>query len=312
MTPGPAHRYRAFGLSVAADGPLPELLPDPAGAGAPDIAIRFDEGAAARVAALGACAEAFDFRDDGQGGAVLNLPGILALRVAGGGAISVSAARAADAGLVRLYVIGSGLGMALHQRGALVLHGATVAGPQGGAWLLLGARGAGKSTLAAALGQRGARVLGDDVAAVWSAAQAPRIWPGSAVLKLTPAALGVLGIAEAGLARVAGSVDKRFLPNRATGQEPVPLAGLVVLGGTGAPELTALGGLDALTALVRHGYRGHCVDLLGRRTAQFLDSAALVRAVPVLRLVRPRDLSALGEVADLLMRRIGDGSGRGA
>lgn len=70
---------------------------------------------------------------------------------------------------IRLFLLGSVFGALLHQRGALALHSSGIVtshGDEKKAVLFAGNSGIGKSTLAAALQQRGYPLLGDDKIAV--------------------------------------------------------------------------------------------------------------------------------------------------
>ncbi len=70
-------------------------------------------------------------------------------------------------------------------RGDLVLHGASVASPNG-AWLLLGRSGRGKSTLAAALARSGFSLLGDDIVVMREIGSNWHVVPGYPSLRLWP------------------------------------------------------------------------------------------------------------------------------
>lgn len=66
---------------------------------------------------------------------------------------------------VRLFTLGSAWGALGYQRGWAMLHGSAVLGPKG-AVLFCGPQGAGKSTMAAALAQRGLPLVSDDLCRV--------------------------------------------------------------------------------------------------------------------------------------------------
>jgi hypothetical protein len=169
-----SYGYRGYGLSLVSELELPEFLPTPA-VDDPDIRIRLDavvEAAQAGNTKMDNDNAEGEFIAAGQGGHLLRIPGVAVYQVTGGREIRIAVEPGADPGLVRLFTIGSAMGMALHQRGVMVLHGATIArGGVGGrvARIIVGDSGAGKSTLAARLGRAGCAVLGDDTMALWSA-----------------------------------------------------------------------------------------------------------------------------------------------
>ena len=66
---------------------------------------------------------------------------------------------------IRLYLLGSAMGVLLHQRGLLPLH-ANAVEIDGKAFAFMGASGSGKSTLAAWFHDHGYRIIADDVCAV--------------------------------------------------------------------------------------------------------------------------------------------------
>ena len=70
-----------------------------------------------------------------------------------------------DENKIRLYLLGSCLGILLLQRRILPLHGSAVA-IEGKAYVFIGERGAGKSTIASSFMQKGYPLLTDDVIAV--------------------------------------------------------------------------------------------------------------------------------------------------
>ncbi|MFQ5565840.1 MAG: hypothetical protein ACE5EU_05700, partial [Paracoccaceae bacterium] len=133
--------YRGYGLSLVSEIELPEYLPAPV-SDEPDIRISLDAGALdAWEESAGPVDEFIPAR---TGGHLLRITGVAVYHVSGGSSIRIGVEPGADPGMVRLYTIGSAMGMALHQRGILVLHGATVA--RGGrARIIVGDSGAGKS-----------------------------------------------------------------------------------------------------------------------------------------------------------------------
>ena len=127
------------------------------------------------------------------------------------------------------FVLGSAFGILLHQRGALVLHGAAVA-KDGRAIAICGASGAGKSTLAAALCRDGCAFVTDDICVVGlDANRRPVVLPDGRQLKLWKQSIDRLDLAQLRGEAVRESFEKYFIdPSDARGQ-PSPLAAIYVL-----------------------------------------------------------------------------------
>ncbi len=296
--------YRGYGLSLVSDLELPEYLPVPV-ADDPDIRISLDAGALdAWEGSAGAVGEFIPAR---PGGHLLRISGVAVYHVSGGSDIRISVEPGADPGLVRLFTIGSAMGMALHQRGILVLHGATVA--RGGqARILVGDSGAGKSTLAARLGRAGYAVLGDDTMALWNAPEGRAgkwLWQGSRVFKLWEDSIEAMGVGVEGLTRLGNRTDKYYVPNPGPAAAAgVELAEILVLEtGDGPPRIEPLDGIRALQAVAVNTYRPEYVGLLGREVEHFRQCGELTRDVPVSRLIRPWGLPRIEETLDLVLSR---------
>jgi hypothetical protein len=296
--------YRGYGLSLVSELELPEYLPAPV-FDDPDIRISLDAGALdAWEGSAGAVGEFIPAR---PGGHLLRVSGVAVYHVSGGCDIRISIEPGADPGLVRLFTIGSAMGMALHQRGILVLHGATVA--RGGrARILVGDSGAGKSTLAARLGQAGYAVLGDDTMALWNAPEGRAgkwLWQGSRVFKLWEDSIAAMGVGVEGLTRLGNRTDKYYVPNPGPAADAgVELAEILVLEtGDGPPRIEPLDGIRALQAVAVNTYRPEYVGLLGREVEHFRQCGELTRDVPVSRLIRPWGLPRIEETLDLVLSR---------
>ena len=120
-------------------------------------------------------------------------PGGCGYAVLEGRRIIVDPADGADPRNVRLYLLGSAMGLLLHQRGVLPLH-ANAVEIDGQAFAFMGPSGAGKSTLAAWFHDQGLRVVADDVCAVHFDAQLrPWVSQGLPRLRLWKSALEATG-----------------------------------------------------------------------------------------------------------------------
>jgi hypothetical protein len=223
----------------------------------------------------------------------------------------------------QLDIINRVLPLALHASGTFCLHGSAVSLNTAGI-AFVAPRGYGKSTLALAMMQFGARILTDDTLAVRP--RAPVLaWPGvHSVRLMDDAASALVGDAN-GLKGVAAYpmprrdryklppdqplVTKqilRGLPERKLMLEPTPLAAIYVLvpsrpDGADAARRRPLSGVHAAVALVQHA---KCGVLLGKSEAPVLfeRAATVARETPVFWLSVVRDLGRIAEVAQQVAR----------
>jgi hypothetical protein len=219
--------------------------------------------------------------------------------------------------LVRLPLLGPVLAILLHQRGELVLHGSAVA-CDAGAVGFLGAKGRGKSTLAASLYARGHTLVSDDVLVVTAGAADERIegdrlggrrkmmlQPGFPQLKLCPDAVSsCLRTDPDTLTRIVPGGVKVAYPTRPRfATRPVPLLGIFVVDDGEQPGIAPLSPGEAVVELVRHshGTRFGQGLLQGPEAARHLRGCvSLASAVPVQRLIRPPCLQSLPILARIV------------
>jgi len=143
---------------------------------------------------------------------LLEVNGVARYLVRGGHEIVIERHAEANDDDVRLFLLGSGFGALMHQRGILAMHGSTVQ-VDDGCVVFLGKSGMGKSTLATGLARRGYGCLGDDVCAVSIGEDGvPYAAPAYPQAKLWIDSLQHLGIDPAGLRRIRPSLEKRALP----------------------------------------------------------------------------------------------------
>ena len=259
--------YRLFGLSLHSEIELPEL-PVADARKRPDVTIR-----------LGS---------DGRG-SLITVDDIAAFRVTGS-EIAVAPMEGASPRNIRLYLLGSAMGLMIHQRGLLPLH-ANAIELDGLAVAFMGASGSGKSTLAAWFHDRGHRVIADDVCVIrFSDQGAPLVLPGLPRLRLWKEALEASGRNAGHYARsYAGDDDweKFDVPlGGASPKDSTPLAAIYLLEASDDARIEALAGIEAAQALFANTYRGAFVTESGDPKSHWQACMRLVQSTPIFRAAR--------------------------
>ena len=196
----------------------------------------------------------------------------------------------ADDAFARQCVLGPGLGVLLHRRGLLVLHGSAV-DVGGRAVVLVGHKGAGKSTTAAALVARGHRLLTDDLVALDAGGA---VLPGPTQMKLWAASSSALGVETEPFM---DGLDKGVWHGATAAEHAAPLALVCALDWGEHVALAPLAGAGAFGDVFAHVYAPR---FLGAKAGAALvaPTARLLGEVRAGRLVRPRDLGAVDALAE--------------
>lgn len=137
---------------------------------------------------------------------------------------------------VPIFILGTVFGILLHQREQIVLHASAVE-VNGKAVAFCGASGTGKSTLAAALAQRGYRLITDDICAITLPPGGPVVHPDGRQLKLWAQAIEKLKLEDIRRGRVRGRLEKFYVEPRNAATEPLPLGAVYMLWGVCRPTI---------------------------------------------------------------------------
>ncbi|MDR1154448.1 MAG: hypothetical protein LBL04_07030 [Bacteroidales bacterium] len=295
--------YHAFGLVIESQAECPELLPA-AGQPTPDVRVRFD----AAPSHLEHGVTLGDRIEGCSGQILLKIDSVASYRIHDGQEIVVDVLKDASPEDVRIYLLGSAMGAVLHQRGLLPFHGSTIC-TDGQAITFSGPSGIGKSTLAAALVDRGYRMLADDVSTISFTGQGvPMVHPGMPQLKLRDDSGQQLGRDPSHARPLGNHAGKYGFPEHAAFiTEARPSKTIYILGKhseDGFKEIP-LKGVDKFHALRIHTYRPSFVKAMGMELTHFDLLRKLAGHIDVRVLLRPADGFRIDELADWACAKIG-------
>ena len=204
---------------------------------------------------------------------------------------------------------GPGIAASLHLREVPLLH-ACVIDVGGGAILLMGAPGAGKSTTAAALVRAGCPLVSDDLAAFSLSGAGVVVQPGYPRMRLFADSARAAGFAASQLSRTFVSPllgDKQFvdLSGGSFTARPLPLRAMYILQprrpGRGEPVVTSIDRDSAWSLLAQNIYSLRFLDP-ARRFRAVRDCVAIAARVPLRSVQACDDLAALPRLVDVLTR----------
>lgn len=294
------HHYRISGWTLATEIPMPHLFPcaAPSGGAAVDIILR-QGSVQPPTSPLRLDRDGIQVGADGR--TVIDIPNCVRIGLTGGCDIIVDPAPGAPWAEIQTWLLGPGLGVICHQRGVLPLHACAIWAGKGGL-AIVGNSGAGKSTTAAALVQRGHQLLGDDV--LVADPDTGMVQPCFPMVKLWGSSLNALDIGLEGQQEVGRKSGKWHMPMLAA-FDPVsrPLSAIVHLRADPSarrpvliswPQAHAAAVLDAMT------YRVYLANALHGRQLVLSAAVRLAARVPVCELVRTTDFADLPEMLDML------------
>jgi len=290
-----AHVYRGTGLRIASEIPLPGFNPDDAGAGAIDATIRMApvpqalDGATAKGATWEMAGDRF----------LLAMPDIARFLLTGGREIAVEPAPGVEPAELGIFLIGTVLGILLHQRENIVLHASAVR-VGGKAVLFCGASGAGKSTLAAALVRQGFPLVTDDVCAMmFDDRGTPLVQPDGRQLKLWEHAISGLDLSASRGAPVRAQIQKFYVEPGEAFADPLPLGAVYALREPRPPHVPGIerpNVVDCSLLLRRNAYRPLLIRRMGQKTNYFHAAARMTGAAGIFHLTRDLDFAKMPEV----------------
>jgi hypothetical protein len=189
------------------------------------------------------------------------------------------------------YFLGPILGLLLRMRGFTCLHASALA-IGGRAVLFAGEEGAGKSTIAAALAQRGHAVISDDISALEERGSEILVIPSFPCLSLWSDSVAMLYGGEKELPEYSKNFEKRRLELQSEQlrfqDAPLKLGAVFLLGerdgGVEAASVESVDARESLMALVAHSYANSLItsEMRAREFAllgQVVSSASIKRVL---------------------------------
>lgn len=298
--------YKAFGLRIFSEFPLPELLPVSIGNELVDVDVC--RGDLSTIwSQLAIPNEVFVVKENFV---MFQISNTATFVIQDGNKITISPFDGADEDKIRLYLLGTCMGALLMQRRVLPLHGSAVA-IDGKAYAFIGDSGAGKSTLAAALLNRGYPLLSDDVIAIsLSQDHLPIVMPSYAQQKLWKESLHNFGMETEHYRPIYERETKFSIPVPSQyAAEPTLLAGIFVLHKTDYREIEVhpVSKLERLQAIFCHTYRNFLISPLAIMDWHFHITSNMINKVDVFHLCRPDSRFTAHDLASLILHIIKKG-----
>ncbi|MEW4368345.1 aldolase [Paenibacillus kandeliae] len=265
--------YQAFGLRIQSEISLPELQQvndtiDPI-----DVTVRFGD--------LSKWEHVVNARETNfsiqLAGFMFRMPDTATFCISEGSQIIIDPLPGVSEDKIRLFVLGTCMGVLLMQRNRFPLHGSALL-IEGKAYAFVGQSGAGKSTLAATFVKAGYPLLSDDVIPIAYKDGVPLVYPTYPQQKLWQESLDHFGISSTGYSSLHDEYDKFAIPvGDNFHNEPVPLAGVFELAKTEDPyaSIRKLERLERLHILLAHTYRSAVIPRLDLKQQHFSMVAAL-------------------------------------
>src|SRR5690625_1534699 len=228
-------------------------------------------------------------------------------KIENGSTISVSPFEGSDDGQIRLYILGTCMGVVLMQRRILPLHGSCIA-INGKTYAIVGDSGAGKSTLASAFINRGYPLLTDDVIAVkLSQDNIPFVTPSYPHQKLWQESLEQFGIQSDQFKPIYGRETKFAIPlTDSFSDKPIPLAGVFALsiGEQNDIKILPVQKLERFPILYYNTYRNFMINRSGLMEWHFNFSANMLNKLDFYHIMRPNSRFTGHELVDNILNVI--------
>lgn len=216
-------------------------------------------------------------------------------------------------------LLGQVMACTLRLRQLLCLH-ASVVRVGDHAIAMVGHKGMGKSTTAAALAQRGCPVLSDDIAVLTESEHGVQVQSGDSRLRLWPSSLKSLDSADLPLTPVMSIGEKQYLSLTSETQvsasetrtsawhfqpQPLPLAAIYLLEQRqphfANPLITPIPPVQGVITLVTHTSASLLPLDQSHRTREFKRLSQLSSKIPLRQINRPDDLATLPQLCDAIL-----------
>lgn len=236
---------------------------------------------------------------------LLRIPGVARFLLQAGRDIVFEPCDHGQSSDIAIFVTGTVFGILLHQRRQAVLHASAVM-VGGKAILFCGRSGAGKSTMAAALGNAGYPLLNDDISVIGrDDKDAPVTHSDGRQLKLWQEAADALGLIDRLGNPVRDGLSKHYVTPRSSIGETLPIGAVYVLREARAPRKSGIARLniaDAARAVTGNAYRPLLVTAMNQQSLYLQAAMAISKSAGVFVLTRPKEFASISEMIGGLER----------
>ncbi len=297
-----SHFYQAYGLTISSEIEFPELIPLP-------LSLKSAIDVDIRESTFATCQYEFDEKEElywqaADGVFFMSLKDIAKFQVTDGRLILLERYGNCDLSQVRPVILGTCLGIILHQKGLLPIHGCAIATKYGGK-IFAGPVGIGKSTLAAAFMTSGYKILADDVSTISPATdRPPQVFPSYPQLKLCPDSAEQLNIVTDTLVPIDDPEKLKFAYPlfEQYFDKPVKVSAIYFLETSLQDhfELQTLSGMEKFTYLRNNTYREIILDAIQVNSSHFQLCTLVANQIPMYLLKRPRSLCTIHQLVAFL------------
>src|SRR5690625_17468 len=296
-------KYTAFGFNISSDFFLPELKTLQFEDKEQDIVIKKED----LTDLWSGYVKTESYYYIKENFCMVRVPDVGIYKIENGSSISVSAFEGSDDGQIRLYILGTCMGVVLMQRKILPIHGSCIA-INGKAYAIVGDSGAGKSTLASTFINRGYPLLTDDVIAVkLSQDNIPFVTPSYPHQKLWQESLEQFGIQSDQFKPIYGRETKFAIPlTDSFSDKPIPLAGVFALsiGEQNDIKILPVQKLERFPILYYNTYRNFMINRSGLMEWHFNFSANMLNKLDFYHIMRPNSRFTGHELVDNILNVI--------